>query len=177
MTRGFLRKEPTNSARLHAHPRAVDIFIRENWMIFFEKFQGLDEEISQEFALSMVPHTRTHATVTFRGLSMEITPHFINRVTTLPLGLPWSNDEKPIGQATKKNFFQNNETPVEDKNGIIRDSIPYPWDDVSYQIIKYISCEGRYNIVYGYHFRILHELKYHMDTPDPQKLSIPYFLL
>ena len=80
---------------------------------------------------------------------MEITPEFISRVTTLPLGLPWSKDEKPIGQVSKKNFFQNNETPVEDKNGIRRASIPYPWDEVSYQIIKCISCEGRYNIVYG----------------------------
>jgi len=70
--------------------------------------------------------------------------------------LPWSKDEKTIGQATKKIFFQNNETLVEDKNGISRASIPYPWDKVSYQIIKYISCEGRYNIVYGYHLRIMH---------------------
>lgn len=108
---------------------------------------------------------------------MEVTTEFINKVTTLPLGLPWSKDEKPIGQATKKNFFQNNETPVEDKNGIRRASIPYPWDEVSYLIIKYISCEGRYNIVYDYHFIILHELRYVMDTPSPQKLNIPYFLL
>ena len=107
---------------------------------------------------------------------MEITLEFFSRVTTLPLGLPWSKDEKPFGQAAKKNVFQNNETPVEDKNGIRRASIPYPWDEVSYQIIKYISYEGRYNIVYGYHFRILQELRYHMDTPAPQKLSIPYFL-
>jgi len=108
---------------------------------------------------------------------MEITFEFISRVTTLPVGLPWSKDEKPIGQAAEKHLFQNNETPIEDKNNIIRASIPYPWDKVSYQITKYISCEGRYNIVYGYHFRILHELRYGMDTPVPQKLSIPYFFL
>ena len=147
-------------------------------MNFFEKFRGFDDEIAQEFALSLVPHTRTHATVTIRGLSIEIKTHeFISRITTLPLGLPWSKDEKPIGHAAKKKFFQDNETPVEDKNGIRRASIPYPWDEVSYQVIKYISCEGRHNIVYGYHFRILQELRYGMDTPTHQKLSIPYFLL
>ena len=112
--------EPTNSSRLHAHPQVVDIFTRENWMIFFEKFRGFDEEIAQEFSHSLVPHTRTYATVTFRGIYMEITPKFISRVTTLPLGLPWSKDEKPIGQAAKKNFSQNNETLVQDKNGIRR---------------------------------------------------------
>ena len=134
-----MRKEPTNSTRLHAHPQVVEIFTRENWMNFFEKFRRFDDEISHEFALSLVPHIRTPATVTIRGLSIEITPEFISRVTTLPLGLPWSKDEKPIGQAAKKNFFQNNETPVEDKIGIRRASIPYPWDEVRYQIIKYIS--------------------------------------
>lgn len=172
-----MKKEPTNSTRLHEHPQAVAIFTRANWMTFFEKFQGFDEEIAKEFVLSLVPHSRTHATITFRGLSMEITPEFISRVTTLPLGLPWSKDEKPIGQAAKKNFFQKNEHHVEDKNGIRRTSIPYPWDEVSYPILKYISCEGRYSIAYGYHFRILHELRYGMDTPTPQKLNIPYFLL
>ena len=97
MTGGFMRKEPTNSTRLHAHPQVVDIFTRANSMNLFEKFRGFDEKIAQEFALSLVPHTRTHAIVTFRGLSMEITPKFISRVTTLTLGLPWSKDEKPIG--------------------------------------------------------------------------------
>ena len=131
-----MRKEPTNSTRLHAHPQVVDIFTRATWMNFFEKFRGFDDEIAQEFALSLVLHTRTHATVTIRGISIEITPKFISKVTTLPIGLPWSKDEKLIGQATKKKFFQDIETPVEDKNGIRRASIPYPWDEVSYQIIK-----------------------------------------
>ena len=58
---------------------------------------------------------------------MEITLEFISTVTSLPLGLPWRKDEKPMGQVAKKTFFQANEHPVEDKNGIIRTSIPYPW--------------------------------------------------
>lgn len=127
-----MRKDPTNSTRLHAHPQVVDIFTRENWMNFFEKFRAFDDEICQVFSLSVVPHTRKHAIVTIRGISIEITPEFISTVTTLPLGLPWSKDEKPIGQAAKKKFFQNNETPVEDKNGTRRASLPYPQDEVSY---------------------------------------------
>lgn len=43
--------------------------------------------------------------------------------------------------------------------------------------MEYISCEGRYNIVYGYHFRLLYELRYGMDLPASRKLSLPYFLL
>lgn len=172
-----MRKEPTNSTRLHAHPQVVEIFTRENWMNFFDNFRGFDDEIANEFALSLVPHTRNHAILTIRGISIEITPEFISRVTTLPLGLPWSKDEKIIGQTAKRKFFQDNENPVEDKNGIRRDSVSYPWDEVIYQVIIYISCEGRHNIVYGYYFIILQELRYGMDTPAHQKLSIPYFRL
>jgi len=44
-------------------------------------------------------------------------------------------------------------------------------------LIKYISCEGRYNIVYGYHFRMLEELRFGVETPAHQRLNIPYFLM
>lgn len=43
--------------------------------------------------------------------------------------------------------------------------------------MKYITCEGRLSILYGYHFRMLTELRHKMDLPTEQKLSIPYFLL
>jgi len=54
---------------------------------------------------------------------MEITPEFISRITSLPLGLPWSKEEKPSGQVAKKTFFHPNEHPVQDKNGIRRSVI------------------------------------------------------
>ena len=43
--------------------------------------------------------------------------------------------------------------------------------------MKYITCEGRFSIVYGYHFRLLTELRHQMDLPSDNNLSIPYFLL
>ena len=55
--------------------------------------------------------------------------------------------------------------------------MPYPWSEVGYQLIKYISCEGRYSVVYGYHFKILEELIFRVQTPPHQRLSIPYFLM
>lgn len=66
---------------------------------------------------------------------------------------------------------------MEDKNGVRRESLPYPWNEISYHLIKYISCESRYNVVYGYHFRPLEELRFGADTPPQNRLSIPYSLL
>jgi len=57
-------------------------------MPFFEKFHGYDDEVTEEFALSLKPHSKIHATVSFRGLTIELTPEFISRVIGLPLRLP-----------------------------------------------------------------------------------------
>jgi len=64
---------------------------------------------------------------------------------------------------------------MEDKNGLRRASLPYAWNEISYQLIKYISCEGRYSVVYGYHFRLLQELRFGADTPPQSRLSIPNY--
>ena len=74
-------------------------------------------------------------------------------------------------------FFLEGEEPTMDKNGVRRDILPYPWIEVGYQLIKYISCEGIYSVVYGYHFRILEELRFGIETPVHQRLNIPYFLM
>jgi len=155
----------------------VDLFTRENWMSFSDKFQGHDDEITEEFLMSLKPESKTQATVNFRGLTLEVTLELISRVTGLPLRLPWSKEERLLGQAAKKAFFLPEEHPVEDKNGVRRTSLPPLWSEVSFQIMKYITCEGRFSIIYGYHFRFLSELRHGMDLPPEEKLSIPYFLL
>ena len=59
----------------------------------------------------------------------------------------------------------------------MRDNLPYPWSEVGYQLVKYISYEGRYNVFYGYHFRMLEELRFGVETPVHQRLNIPYFVM
>ena len=88
MPGGFIRKEPSNSSKLHEHPEVVDLFTQGNWISFFDKIQGHDEEITEDFLISLRPHSKTHATVSFRGLTLELTHELISRITGLPLGLP-----------------------------------------------------------------------------------------
>jgi len=124
MPGGFIRKEPLDSNKLHEHPEVVDLFTRANWMSFFDKIQGHDEEIIEEFLMSLRPQSKTHATISFRGLTLELTPELISRVTGLPLGLLWSKEERSLGQAAKKSFFLPEEHPVEDKNKVRRTNLP-----------------------------------------------------
>jgi len=111
------------------------------------------------------------------GLSITITPESISRITTHPVGLQWRKEEKTNNTLAKHVFFLEGEEPIEDKNGVRKESILYPWNKVSYHIIKYISCEGRYSAVYQYHFRLLHELIFGAETPPHNRISVPYFLL
>lgn len=83
-----MRKEPVDSNQLHEHLEVVALFTRENWMIFFDRIHGYDDEVIEEFMMALQPHSKTHATVSIMGLSLELTPDFISRITGLPHGLP-----------------------------------------------------------------------------------------
>jgi len=97
-------------------------------MGFFKKFRGYDDEVAQEFSLSLTPLTRIHATVVIRGLSIELTLELISRVTTLPLGIPWRKEDKGDSQVSKRKFLLEGEETTKDKNGVKRESLPYPWN-------------------------------------------------
>ena len=126
MTGGFNRREPINTGRIHQVPPVLEIFTRHNWMGYFEKLRGYDDEVARDFVLSLIPLTRTHATIVVRGLSIELTLDLISRITTLLLGGPWKKEDKGDSQTTKKKFFLEGEEPIEDKNGVRRASLPYP---------------------------------------------------
>ena len=44
---------------------------------FLQKMRGYDDEVARDFALLLLPLTRTHATTVVKGLSVEITPEVI----------------------------------------------------------------------------------------------------
>ena len=174
MTRGFNKREPTGKTRIHLHPSVVDIFRRNQCLGFFKLLRGYDDDVAREFAISLTPQARFSATIVVRGLLLTITPESISRITTLPLGLQWRKEDKASITYNKKKHFFEDEEPIEDTNGIRRERIPYPWDEVSYHILKYICCEGKLSIVYGYQFRFLHEQRFGEELPPHRRLSVPY---
>jgi len=174
---GFNIREPSDTKRIHQHPLVEGIFRIHRWLGFFELLKRYDDDFSFEFSMAMNSQTCDNSTTVVRGLVISLSPKLISRVTTLPLGIKWNKEDKATSVTAKKNLFTSNEKPIEDKNGFRRESLPYPWDEVAYHILKYISCEGRMSVVYAYHFRLLHELMFQVELPLSQRLSVPYFLL
>lgn len=162
--------------KIHHHPHVVNIFLRHQGMGFFKQLKWYDDDITQEFYMELQSQGEDSATTFFRGLAISLIPETISRVTTLPLWIQWSKEDKEVSVTGKKNFFIQREKPVEDKNGVRREILPYPWDDVSYHILKYISYKGRLSIVYAY-IKLLHDLRSKEELPIPQRLCVPHFLL
>lgn len=156
----FNKREPSDTKRIHLHPPVVDIFRRNQWVGFFELLKGYDDDLSLEFSMALNSQTKDNSTVVVRGLAMSLNPIIISKVRTLPIGIKWSREDKSTSITTQMNFFTANENPVEDKNGVRRESLYFPWYEMAYHILKYISYEGRINVVYSYHFRLLQELRF-----------------
>jgi len=76
-----------------------------------------------------------------------------------------------------KNFFLQDEQPIDDKNRVRMENLSYPSDEVAYNVLQYISCEGRLNIVYEYHFIFLYHIIFQVHFLIQERLRFPRFLL
>jgi hypothetical protein len=110
---------------------------------YFERLRGYDDEVAIEFSLKFPEYTREGVCGHSEGTVIRINEASINRITSFPMGLPWDKEERQEAITAKKAFFLPNEKPDEDKNGIKRETLPHPWPEVAYHIIKYITCEGK----------------------------------
>ena len=89
------------------------------------------------------------------------------------MGLPWDKEERKLSQQAKKEFFPPGEEFSEEKNGVRRSQSimpPSEWSKFE-NTWDYITCEGRFSIVYGYHFRLLTELRHQSDLPVENRSS------
>jgi hypothetical protein len=174
---GFKKREPIKPSRVYDNPKILEIFQKCNWLGYFERLRGYDDEVAMEFSLNFQNIQEKEYVATMRGLIIRINEASIKKVSSLPMGLLGIKRRGKKSINAKNEFFLPNEKPDEDKNGIKRESLPHPWPEVAYHIIKYITCEGIMSVVYSYHFRLLHQLR-HLSNQEPHKnLSIPYFLL
>ena len=56
-------------------------------------------------------------------------------------------------------------------SGVSRSWLKSPWDEIAYLVQKYVTCEGRFSLVFLYHIRILQ----HLNHEKP--MNMPYYLL
>jgi hypothetical protein len=136
------------------------------WFEFFTTFQGHDEQVSMIFAQNFDGFE-----VVIGKLLMMVTEHSIARACKLPIGGErWWKKEHVVMEFVNQFLLPEKHNPNW-KKGVPHSWIRKEWHIALIIIHRYITCEGRFSLVYIYHIRLL----MHINGDYP--LNLPYFLL
>jgi hypothetical protein len=161
-----VRYEPENLDALLLYPDVYEKFLQAGWISYFEKLQGFNEAEVLEFSQNL---TEGYSMV--HGVRIPVTEETVAVVTGLSTtGTRWFSRKAHLPEA-QKGFLMDDEQVQTKGRGADVSSLPKPWGKVSEFVKRYITCEGRYQVVYFSDFILLSHLRH-------QKLiNIPYFLL
>jgi hypothetical protein len=79
--------------------------------------------------------------------------------------------QKHIIENVQQNFFLLEERIELKGRGVQLNSLPPPWLEFTRFIKHYLTCEGRYQVVYQHDFLLLSHLRHN------RRVNIPYYLL
>lgn len=147
--------EPSNVSMLQQNPEALEVFKATGWLQYFKKLQGYNNFVALDIAMNL---EGGHFVV--KGVPINFSEQAIAEVTNLPLcGTRWFGKRKRVMQ-TEQLFARGGEVLQQRGHGIARISLPPPSDTVALGIQKFLTCKGRYTILFHYHFRLLSHLQH-----------------
>jgi hypothetical protein len=161
-----VRKEPATTALLEHYPAAYQIFEQAGWLHYFRRLQGYNEPQVLQFARNL---QEDHSVVA--GVRISVTEQDIAAVSGLPMDGTRQFSRKHIIGDAQQNFFLHGEEIILKGRGVQLSSLPPPWPEVARFIKHYLTCEGRYQVVYQHDFLLLSHLRHN------RRVNIPYFLL
>ena len=131
-----------------------------------ECLNGFHCETTLQFTLNII---ETHSKVW--GLRIEVSEAIVAEVTDHPqVGRAWFGRRTPNPTAVQ-DFLREGEHIQPSRRGIALQSLPHPWNQVAIFLKKYITCEGRYQMVYHSEFPLLSHLRHRA------LLNIPFYLV
>jgi hypothetical protein len=161
------RAEPEKFDSSKYHEDCVKILREKQWLPFLEKFNGNNEEVTKQFAVSFNGEKDLIGNRSFR-ISEDTIAQSIN---ISPEGGKYFKTKQFKEKSWTQFMSRSRVSSVNWKNGVPRSWLLHPWDEMVYILQKFVTCEGRYSIVFLYHIKILLHLK------GQCTISLPYFLL
>jgi hypothetical protein len=160
-----LRKELNDIGYLESHPEVCQMFKDAGCYNFCKKLQSFHQQVAEAFALNFDGKKAIIGQDEF-----EIDEALIAEVTELPM-----TGEKWFKTTVIKNVEFKTYLKPEHRGLIWKKDIPVSfleekWQQLLKAIMVYITCEGRYNRVMIYHFKLIN----HLTGRNP--LNLPYFL-
>jgi hypothetical protein len=161
-----IRNEPATTALLEQYPEAYQIFEQAGWLNYFRRLQWYNEQQVLQFSLNLQEH---HSVV--NGVRISVTEEDIAAISGLPTDGARIFSRKHIIRDAQQNFFLPEEQVIFKGRGIQLSSLPPPWPGVTKFIKHYLTCEGRYQVVYQHELLLLSHLRHN------RHVNIPYYLL
>lgn len=160
-----VRHEPGSIDLLQLFPEVYQIFQQAGWTVYFEKLGEFNQEQVLEFAQNLQDNFSM-----VQGVRISVTEEDIVEVSGLPATRTrWFNRKASV--LSKQEFLRPDEQVEPRGRGINLQSLPQPWPSVAEFIKHYLTCEGRYQVVYNHDFVLMNHLR------NGRLINIPYFLL
>jgi hypothetical protein len=143
------RIELNGCQALLSHDDAIDNLKAHGWDVFLKKFEGYNLQIAKAF-----PQTFDGFRAKFGDVQLEITEDFISRATRLPLiDERWFKNAK-IEDVSWILFMASRKSTCCTK-GIPIAFLKPRWHSIVLILKQFVTCEGRYGLVFLYHIRLL----------------------
>jgi len=149
------------------HEDCIEILREIQWLPFLEKFHGSNEEVTKQFSFTFNGEKALIGNFSFRVSEDTIA----QAIGISPEGEKYFKTKQFKEKSWTQFMSRSRVSSVNWKKGVPRSWLMHPWDEMVYILQKFITCEGRYSIVYLYHIKLLLHLK------KQCVISIPYFLL
>ena len=105
------------------------------------------------------------------NLTLFITEEFISQVTWLPqIGEKWFKKQH-IDDKSWTLYINKSRKVCNWVSGVSRSWLKSPWDEIAYLVQKYVTCEGRFSLLFLYHIGILQHLN------QEKLMDMLYYLL
>jgi hypothetical protein len=161
----IIHTEPQDLVLFEDDPTFRASFERVGCMSFCQRIQGFYQQVTKDFALHF-DGTKTKV----GDLEFVVTPQTISIATRIPCtGMEWFKGEK-FDLTHCSSFLKPEFKEVDIKNGLPRNFLIDTYADFLVVIQKYFTCEGRFNLAFLYHFRLL------MHFTGKEAINIPFFL-
>jgi hypothetical protein len=162
------RHEPETYADLEALPEykaTKEIFKQAGWEPFLKKFNGYNDAITLQFALHFDGETAKVG-----GLEFRVTEEFIAEAIELPTtGQRWMKGQ-PVDKELCVQLLKPQYRTTKWTEGTSRAWLEPQWAQLLIILQRYLTCEGRYTILFPCHARLLLHF-------TGTLLNVPFFLL
>jgi hypothetical protein len=160
-----VRFEPRDLELINEDPTIRVSFEQVVCMCFCERIKGYNAKLVEQFTLNF-----TGVGVTIVGITFQVTEETLSAATEIPPRKENWFKGMPLNISCYMDFIKH-----ECRNRKIGANIPSqyllePFEKLLKVIIKYFTCEGRFDRLYPYHIRLL----MHFTGKNP--LNLPFFL-